>query len=244
MHRTQLTRAAVLLVAAAALHGQPREVSFEVASVKLTPPGSVGMTSISPYGTGRFTATNVTMQVLIEIAFGVAEADIVGAPGWVESQHYDLSVKANGDVKLTYEALKAPLQALLKERFQLATHRGSKEVAGYALVEANRGAKLKASQGKASQPIILPGRLQGSGMPIATLAGMLARVVRRPVVDKTGMAGLYEIKLSYAPENATDTSLPSVFTALQQQLGLKLEPQKVTVETLVIDHLEKTPVEN
>ncbi len=178
------------------------------------------------------------------MAFGVAEADIVGAPGWVESQHYDLSVKAAGDAKLTYEQLKAPMQALLKERFQLATHRGSKEVAGYALVSATGGAKLKESKGKTSQPIILPDRLQGSGVPTAALAGMLARVVHRPVVDKTGLAGLYEIKLSYAPENATDTALPSVFTAVQQQLGLKLEPQKVTVETLVIDHLEKIPVEN
>jgi uncharacterized protein (TIGR03435 family) len=234
--------AAVLQMAA--LRGQSGEVSFEAASVKMTPPGSIGMTSISPYGTGRFTATNVTMQVLIEMAFGVAEADIVGAPGWVESQHYDVSVKANGDVKLTYEQLKAPMQALLKERFQLTTHRGSKEAAGYALVAANGGAKLKQSKEKASQPIILPDRLQGSGMEIGTLAGMLARVVRRPVIDKTGIAGLYEIKLSYAPENAADTSLPSVFTALQQQLGLKLEPQKVPVETLVIDRIEKIPAEN
>jgi uncharacterized protein (TIGR03435 family) len=238
--------AALLTAAGLEVRGQPQagEVSFEVASVRVTPPGSIGLTSISPYGTGRFTATNVTLQLLIELAFGVSESEIVSAPSWIDSQRYDVSVKAAGDAKITYEQLKAPMQALLTQRFHLATRRGSKEMAGYALVAAKGGTKLKESNGRASQPIILPKGLQGAGMSMATLAGMLARVVRRPVVDKTGMTGLYEIKLSYAPENGSDASLPSVFTALQEQLGLKLDSQKVTVETLVIDHVERTPVEN
>jgi uncharacterized protein (TIGR03435 family) len=244
MRRNGMACTAAALLMMAGLHGQSGEVSFEAASVKVTPPGAAGMTSISPYGTGRFTATNVTLQLLLELAFEVSDADIVGAPGWLESQRYDISVKASGDAKLTYAALKAPLQALLKERFRLEAHRGSKETAGYVLVAARGAAKLKESTGKASQPAILPNGLQGTGVAMTTLAGMLARVVRRPVVDKTGITGLYEIKLRYAAENAGDTSLPSVFTALQEQVGLKLEPQKVTVETLVIDRVERIPAEN
>ena len=79
---------------------------------------------------------------------------------------------------------------------------------------------------------------------MAILAGMLARPVGRPVVDKTGITGKYDITLNFAPEGSTDSTLPSIFTALQEQLGLKLEPQKVPVEILVIDHLEKMPSEN
>ena len=79
---------------------------------------------------------------------------------------------------------------------------------------------------------------------MAVLASMLTRPVGRPVVDKTGITGNYDIALNFAPEGSTDSTLPSIFTALQEQLGLKLEPQKVPVEMLVIDHLEKVPSEN
>jgi uncharacterized protein (TIGR03435 family) len=236
--------AAAILAAGTAWAQSPDEAVFEVASVKVSPPGNSGLTSISPYGTTRFTASNVTLELLIELAFGVSDSQILSAPGWLSSQRYDLSVVAKGDTRLTYERLQAPLRALLAERFQLATHRGSKDTQGYALVAAKSGTKLEAAKSPASQPNILPKGLKAPGIPMAVLAGLLSRVTGRPVVDKTGLSGLYKIDLDYAPADGSDSSLPSVFTALQERLGLILEPEKVPVETLIIDRVERIPVEN
>ena len=86
--------------------------------------------------------------------------------------------------------------------------------------------------------------LRAQNIPMRSLAAMLSHPIGGPVVDKTEIAGNYDFKLSYAPEGATDSTLPSIFTAVQDQLGLKLEPQKVPVEMLVIDHVEKVPTEN
>ena len=241
--------AALLLIGVTNGRGQSQnpgtvEPAFEVASVKLTPPGSIGLTSIGPYGTGRFTATNVTLEVLVELAFGVNEQQIQSAPAWLGSERYDITAIARGGEKLTYEQLKRPLQGLLAERFKLATHRETKETQAYALVAAKDGAKLKASTVAKSKSMILPNGLRASAVPVATLAGMLALVTRRPVVDETGIAGTYDIKLDYVPADGGDSSLPSMFTALQEQAGLKLEPRKVPAEILIIDHVERVPVEN
>jgi uncharacterized protein (TIGR03435 family) len=182
--------------------------------------------------------------VLVELAFGVNERQIQSAPAWLASERYDITATAKGGEKLTHEQLKRPLQALLAERFKLATHRDTKETQGYALVAAKSGAKLKTSTNANPKPMILPNGLRASGVPIAALAGMLALVTRRPVVDESGITGTYDIKLDYAPADGGDSSLPSLFTALQEQAGLKLEPRKLPVEILVIDHVERVPVEN
>ena len=220
------------------------ELRFEVASVKPTPQDRIGLTSISPYGTGRFTATNVTLEVLIELAFGMRDDQIQGAPGWLSTERYDVQTKAPDGVKLTYGELHAPLQALLAQRFKLATHRGSKEIPGYALVLAKGGLTLKPAKPSTSQPMILRDGVQAASIPLAVLAGILTRVAGRPVVDKTGIAGNYNVKLRYAPSNDPNSELPSVFTALQEQAGLKLEPAKVPYETVIIDHVERVPIQD
>jgi uncharacterized protein (TIGR03435 family) len=227
------------------LHGQPApELRFEVASVKPTPADRIGNTVISPYGTGRFTATNVTLEVLIELAFGLRDDQIQGAPGWLASERYDLQAKAPDGVKLTYDELHAPLLALLVQRFQLASHRGSKDVSGYALVLAKGGLKLKPGTPGSGMPSILPNGVQASSIQLATLAGMLTRVAGRPVVDKTGLDGNYNVKLRYAPANDPKSTLPSVFTALQEQAGLKLESTKVPYDIVIIDHVERVPIQD
>ena len=104
--------------------------AFEVASVKLTPPGSIGLTSISPYGSGRFTATNVTLELLISIAFGVSDRQILGGPNWLGAEHYDVTAKPESEMSLTYEQLKPRLQQLLAQRFKLAIHRETKDFSG------------------------------------------------------------------------------------------------------------------
>jgi uncharacterized protein (TIGR03435 family) len=222
----------------------PTASSFEVASVRLVS-GEHGYTSVSPAGSARFTARNASMKLLIEYAFGVDDKQISGENlGWLDSEAFDVEAKPEGDVILSYEQMKPLLQNLLTQRFKLVFHREQKDFRGYALVVAKNGPKLQGSKEPSSGVYILRDGLRGRGIPMAVLASMLTRPVGRPVVDKTGITGNYDIALNFAPEGSTDSTLPSIFTALQEQLGLKLEPQKVPVEMLVIDHLEKVPSEN
>jgi uncharacterized protein (TIGR03435 family) len=238
-------RLAFALTVCLVLRGQSSpELRFEVASVKATPQDRIGNTSISPYGTGRLTATNVTLEVLIELAFGMRDDQIQGAPGWLATERYDVQAKAPDGVRLTYDELHAPLQALLIQRFKLATRRGSKDVSGYALVVGKGGLNLKPGKPDSSMPSILPNGVQASSIPLAVLAGILTRVAGRPVVDKTGIAGNYNVKLRYAPANDPNSELPSVFSALQEQAGLKLEPAKVPYAVVIIDHVERVPIQD
>ncbi|HMD71777.1 MAG TPA: TIGR03435 family protein [Bryobacteraceae bacterium] len=219
--------------------------AFEVASVKPTPPGGTGLTSIGPFGAGRFTATNVTLEVLVEMAFGVLESQILRAPNWLASEYYDIDAKPEGGVSLTYEQLKPRLQQLLAQRLKLSTHRQMKDFEGYALVVAKGGPKLKTDTPVTSEgAVIFPNGLRLPGASMERLALTLVRPLGCPVVDKTGIKGTYNIALSYAKDADVDPRLPSIFTALQEQLGLKLERQKVPVEMLVIDHVERIPTEN
>ena len=231
----------LVLLVAATLSAQ---TAFEVASVRPTPPGKTGNTYLSPPGAAAFTATNVTLDLRIEVAYGVDENQISRAPIWFGSQHYDVSAKPEGAGGLTYVQLRQPLQQLLEKRFRLAVHREKKDVEGYALVVAKGGPKLKPSETESGRKYILPNGIQFDHSSLATFAAALARPVGRPVVDKTSLEGVFDIKLDYAPERSTDSSLPSVFTALQEQLGLKLESAKVPFEMLVIDHVERVPTEN
>ena len=154
------------------------------------------------------------------------------------------AAKPAGEGRLTHEELKPLLRQLLEQRFKLATHRGTQDRPGYELVVAKGGPKLTESSGTATHIYILRDGLDCQGIPAGALAGMLSRPAGRPVVDKTGLKGVYDIKLEYAPEGTGDSSRPSFFSALQDQLGLKLAPQRVTVETLTIDRVERIPTEN
>lgn len=240
-------RMAIILWATVAVPSRAQAVSaasFEVASVRQVPPGR-GYTSISRSESARFIARNVSMALLIEMAFGVDENQIAGDKlGWLNSELYDVEAKPEGDVSLSYEQLRPLLQKLLAQRFKLAVHHERKEVRGYALTIAKSGPRLQVSKEVSSTGYILRDSIRSSSISMPTLAATLARPVGRPVIDKTGITGNYDIKLSFAPFEATNSSLPSIFTALQEQLGLRLESEKVPIEILVIDHLEKVPSEN
>jgi uncharacterized protein (TIGR03435 family) len=233
------------ILAIATIAAAQDKPAFEVASVKLTPAGGTGLTSISPYGQGRFTATSITMQLLISLAYGVPDSQLVGLPAWAASERYDVTAKAEPGVSLTLEELKPRLQLLLAQRFKLAIHREMKDTQGYALVAAKGGAKLKkASAGAKAGGMILPRGLRNPSSTMDTLAGMLAHPLHRPVVNKTNIEGNYNIVLNYVQDGAVDSTLPSIFTAIQEQLGLKLETQMVPVEMLAIDHVERIPTDN
>ncbi len=185
------------------------------------------------------------LSVIISIAYGIDSNRIIDKPDWLDSQLWQISAKVDGDAMLTHEQMKPLLQDLLRQRFHLAAHRDSRAVPGYALVAVKGGAKLQASTDD-DKPFfyILPNGVEGSACSMSTLAAALERPSGRPVVDKTGIAGKYNIKVRYAPGNDPKSDLPDLFTALQEQLGLKLEPQKVPVDYLVIDHVDKLPTDN
>jgi uncharacterized protein (TIGR03435 family) len=236
----------LLTMGAAALLGQssPEPLpAFEAASVRLTPPASLGYTTFSPYGTGRYTATNATLDSLVQIAYGVPYQQISGIEK-LGSEHYDLTAKAEDGVLLTYEQLQPRLRRLLEERFKLAIHRERKDFDGYALVVAKAGPKLQPTTGSSESGAIYPGGLRVMNMPLSSFAGVLRSPAGRPVIDKTGIAGSYDFTLAYARDGDTDSALPSFFTALQEQFGLKLEAAKVPLEVVVIDRVEKVPDEN
>jgi uncharacterized protein (TIGR03435 family) len=141
--------------------------------------------------------------------------------------------------------LNSMLQALLADRFKLAVHRETKETSGYALVVAKGGPKLKepteAQSGDGSISVVSRGRLKGQKAPLSMLAEQLTRLVGRPVVDETGLEGGFDFDLEWTPEDTpTDLAqVPPIFTAIQEQLGLRLEARKERTEIIVIDHVEK-----
>jgi uncharacterized protein (TIGR03435 family) len=209
--------------------------AFEVASVKVT---SARLFAMSPYGQGRFSIRSASLTLLIGLAYDVSEDQISGGPSWRDSEYYDVTARAEDGIALTYDELRPRLQHLLAQRFKLAIHREPKPLQGYALVVAKGGARLKRNNAETSRAFILPDGLRAPSISMDVFAGILARPVGRPVVNETGLDGTYEIALNYAPEGVSDSLLPSIFTALQEQLGLRLESRTVSVESIVIDRVE------
>ena len=232
-----------VLLTAAALAPAPQAFgqAFEVASVRKAQSERF---AISPYGGNQFSINSATLTLLISVAFGLNDTDLIGGPSWRDSDRYDVVAKAEDGVALTFEVLQPRLQRLLAERFKLVTHREPRRVPGYALVVARDGPTLKPADATASpMAAILPGGVRAPSAPMGSLAAILTRVVGRPVVDETGLLGNYRVELDFAIDTVASTDRPSVFTALQEQVGLRLDSKQVQVEKLIIDAAER-PSEN
>jgi uncharacterized protein (TIGR03435 family) len=201
-----------------------------------------------------YSASNIDLKSLLANAYGVRPDQISGGSDWIASNHYDIEAKvvpADGTAlqPLTKEQRNLMLRSLLADRFKLVVHTETKEQPIYELVVAKNGSKLQPA--KPDQPTRMT--MGGSGKSsmetaqLSTLIYQLSSQVGRPVVDKTGLTGNYDIKLEWAHDSgassedgtSTDASGPSIFTAVQEQLGLKLVPTKGPVETLVIDRVEQ-----
>lgn len=226
---------------------------FEVASIRAVQPHTAeelqrGISgTVSSFPANLFAADHMSLSIIISIAFKVDSNRIVDKPDWLDSQLWQISAKAEGDAMLTGEQMRPLLQDLLRQRFGFVAHRESRLVPGYALVVSKGGAKLQASKDDdKSFFYILTNGVEGKATSMATLAGVLETPSGRPVTDKTGIEGKYNVKLRYAPANNPSgrSDLADLFTAVQEQLGLKLDPQKVPVEYLVIDHVDRIPTEN
>jgi uncharacterized protein (TIGR03435 family) len=203
--------------------------------------------------------------MLIRAAYGYDDNLISGAPSWLYSEHYTLEAKVAGSdlpalARMAPDQRKLMLQPLLADRFQLRFHRETKQLPIFALVIAKSGSKLKqsppADPGGSTAPqmkMSAHGQLTGQRFPISLLAQWLSLQVGRKVLDNTGLTGTYDFTLEWTPDSPASMSAgaetpapdsgPSIFTAIQEQLGLRLESTKGPVETLVIDHVER-PSEN
>jgi uncharacterized protein (TIGR03435 family) len=225
--------------------------TFEVATVKSANPNAPGamLNWRDAEHAHSFVAENFSLRQLITAAYGIRDHQLTGGPGWIGSDRFDVVGKPEKPVDV--KALQSMLQALLADRFHLTIHRETREMPVYFLVVAKGGAKLRESApgsvGTGQSAGI--GWFKASSNRIDDLAQTLAGLVSRSVIDKTGLTGQYDFRLDYAPDaiagpdagNAPEK--PSLFTALQEQLGLKLEPGRAPVEMFVVDRAEK-PSEN
>ncbi len=228
---------------AAWLFGQTTPPAFEAASIKPSQ-AEPGSSSGIPTRKGAISARNVTLKRCIRGAYDVQESQIVGGPKWVDEDRYDIEAKAAGPAG--EHELMAMLQSLLSERFKLAFHRETRDVPGYALVAGKGGLKAKRSQPDADSRSN-SGRtaIDAQACSMRQLAQKLSEVIHLPVADLTGIEGAFDFQLKFTPDDMQakptmdSANGPSVFAALQEQLGLKLEPRKVPTDVLVIDHAEK-----
>jgi uncharacterized protein (TIGR03435 family) len=239
----------------------PAPLSFEVASIKQedttlpnriaggvchgsdSPPvvGIPGMT----VALGRCRYVGAKVKQLLNNAYGVAPDRIVGGPGWIDSLPFSIDAKAEDAPIPTRAQLMQMMRTLLEDRFKLKFHRESKEVPGFALVRGKGGIKLRESTESTPRgsSIDMRGSIKGS-MSMSMLAGSLRGLVGAPVTDGTGLTGRYDVDIKWTPDvtpnppTASDPAGPSIFTALQE-LGLRLDPQKTTIELFVIDSIEK-----
>ena len=228
-----------------------RTFAYDVVSVHPCKLGS-GM-SIQSHPDG-FSARCTTLWGLMYNAYAVRPNDsIPGLPGWANSEQFDVEAKMDDATLASLKKLppeqygeqrQRMLQAILVERFGLKTPQETREQPIYALVIAKGGPKLIAGE-KAGGTSWGGGRIETHGAPIERLAFTLSDVLGRVVVDKTGLTGKYDVELKWTPDEqqVTADAGPTLFTAIQEQLGLKLEPAKGPVDTFVVDQVEK-PTEN
>ncbi len=238
---------------------------YEVASIKPNTSGTdMVKILVRP---DEFAAANFTLRMLIREAYGVQDNQISGGPNWLNTEKYDIEAK-NSDAgelgQLSEDQRRLVpgrrLRALLADRFKLTLHRETKELPVYTMVIANGGPKLQPSKaGGLGNMEIGRGQVIGQGAPTGALASYLSRLLGRNVLDKTELKGNYDFTLQWPTigktslfeketvdgqsgansESSPEASDPSIFTAIEEQLGLKLEPQKVPMEILVIDQVEK-----
>ena len=218
--------------------------AFEVASIKPRPSTPGPFRSSSSIEAGGINFTNVNLKGCIRSAYGVQPNRISGGPEWIASERYDIVAKAATAVPKA--RLMLMLQTLLEDRFQLRLHRETKELPIYALVAGKNGPKIHPGKEDGETEIGGAAHLIDSrGMTMQALAGVLSRLtdeVDRPVFDMTGLTGVFDVTLDVESEDksaADADSGQSIITALQEQLGLKLEPRRGPVETLVIDQVVK-----
>jgi len=227
-----------------------REPAFEVASIKENKSGApyVGGPG-DRFSDGRFQSTNVPLRLLMRQAFERSrEDDLIGGPGWLDTDRWDVTALAES---ATADMLPM-IRTLVIERFGLKYHIDTKRGSIYELVPAKKERRLGAALRQAAGPrysLGSNGSITGRAVTMRELARLVGSAVRRQVADRTGLTGTYDVDLRWAPALAVNTpdpapgDSPDIFTAIQEQLGLKLQPSQGPVEVMVIDSVAR-PTEN
>jgi uncharacterized protein (TIGR03435 family) len=253
---------------------QPNAPTFEAASVKRNDSGT-GSSERNVGAGGRMVFVNFSVRQLIVAAYDIQAFQLIEGPSWAGTDRFDVTAKAETNAPLA--ELNLMLRSLLAERFKLVVRLEKRELPRYTLMKAREDGRLGPALKPAAvdcgptgrgrgipAPGAAPGPPKGcrawisptgidfAGQTMGELARVLGMAVRRPVTDKTGLTGGYDLQLSFAPEAPAgaggdaapiDPNAPSLFTALQEQLGLKLESERGQVDVVVIENVEQ-PTEN
>lgn len=217
--------------------------AFEVASMKPTATRD-GSLSVRFLPGARFSIRNLTLKQLLQNAYAMQDYQVLGGPAWITESGFDIEAKAGaGTAEPTREEVLQMVQTLLTDRFHLTLHRETRQLPVYALVVGKNGHKMQTAETNAGYPKLKRGDFIVPKMTMTELANLLVLDVKRPVRDETGLKGDFAFTLEWNPD-LRDTvdqpgARPSVFTAVQEQLGLKLESTKGPVEVLVVDRAEK-----
>ena len=225
-----------LLACSLRLAGQ----SFEVASIRrnLSDGEDRGINLLPG---GRISVTHTTLKTMIRNAYGIFSFQLAGEAGWMDSDYYDIEAKTGRGEDIPPDQLKLYLQTLLADRFRLAVHWEKREGAVYALEVEKPGTRMtRNAEGK--EPSLNSEknngrvRMKGVGVPMAMLASTLGNQLGRIVVDETGLSGAWDFQGAWTIAPGPDSTDPSIFTGVREQLGLRLVAKKGSIETLVVDH--------
>ena len=241
-------------LAARVVLAQAPPTEFEVATVKLLPPLPVGTPlvriNLGAYRNGTLTMENVTLSEALRFAYELTSEEQVSGPDWIKSREtrYEVVAKTAGDVPLAQGRVLT--QKLLADRLKVVVRKVAKPISFAALVQARGGSKfVEADPNRPGPPqtSYAPGRIIGSSTTIPVLALLLSTFERQIILDRTGLTGRYQINLEYLTEGAGlggDQSKPSLQSALQDQLGLRLESRREPLGAIVVEQAEKIPTEN
>ena len=244
--------ASTVLCATASAQNNARRQSFEAASLKREDPNSTvnynGPTPPRQFPNNRISYRHALLKSLIADAYGVDYLKVTGGPAWLDSEHYDLDAKVEGNARLTLQEMRPMLQTVLQDRFHLTVHTVTRAVQGYALVVAKSGARLQTNKGAPFGGTRGVDELKFQNITLKSFAQTLSGVIKLPVVDETAIAGTYDIDLKFAPEDpaiaSSNIKYGPILSAVPDQLGLKLAPRKVSVDYLVIDRVDRIPTPN
>lgn len=235
-----------------------------MATVKLSAPAQPGVPlaiTLGGVNHGTVTLKNTTLSECIQYAYRIAADAQIAGPDWIKSRDVRFDIVGKAPPDTPQDQLRVMTQNLLADRLKLVIHHEQRQLPFLALLVAKNGPKLPPAKRDAEVQTQLPGRIFHPYMPMQILATALSRFERQTVIDMTGLTGAFFIDLQWTPEalhnranqdgapplingQPVDLSGPSLYTALQEQLGLRLESRKGPVDVIVVDYAEKVPADN
>jgi uncharacterized protein (TIGR03435 family) len=252
-----------VVVAQSTAPPEPEASRFEVASVRAAQGASGGMINTQPGG--RFIVVNMSLASVITTAYGIRPFQLVEAPSWVETARFDITALTGRDEYASVVQMRPLIQRLLAERFQMQVSREQRVMETYALVRIRPdtlGPEMRPSNVDCSNPVLrdpvrspltcgirspAPSTLVGTAVPAALLASALSTRLNTIIANETGLTGSFDFTLTWASDLVVSSAIPSdgqsLFTAVQEQLGLKLEARRARVDAVVIKRIER-PTEN